>query len=58
MRDELVAIQERLKQIEVMCDHQKQHRVGYVSVGFELVEAWEAIERAVDGVDEMAMGMS
>jgi hypothetical protein len=58
IRDELVTIQERLKQIEVICDRQKQHRIGYADVGFELVEAWEAVERAIAGVDEMAMGMS
>jgi len=58
IRDELVTIQERLKQIEVICDRQKQFRVGYCDVGFELVEAWEAVERAITGVDEMAMGMS
>lgn len=58
IRDELVAIQARMKEIEEQADRQKQHRVGYHDVAFELVEAWEAVDRAIESLDEMAMGMS
>jgi hypothetical protein len=58
MRDELTAIQERIKVVEIAIDHQKQHNVGYHNVGFEIVEAWEALERATDALDEMQMGMT
>jgi len=58
MRNELVSIQERMKHVEITADRQKQHRVGYTDVAFELTEAWEALERAIEGLDEMEMGMS
>ena len=58
MRNELAAIQERMKHVEEAAGRQKQHRVGYNDVSFELTEAWEAVDRAIESLDEMEMGMS
>jgi hypothetical protein len=58
MRDELTAIQERMKEIEQIADRQKQHRSGYCEVAFELVEASEAVDRAIVSLDDMHVGMA
>lgn len=58
MREELVAIQERMKEIEQIADKQRQHREGYSEVAFELTEASEAVDRAIVSLDDMAIGMA
>ena len=39
-------------------ERQKSANVGYHEVCHEMTEGWEAIERAIDNLDEMAMGVT
>lgn len=58
IRDKLTDIQARLKEVEEEADRLKQHRAGYHEVAFELVEAWEAVDRAIVVLDDMVLGLS
>ena len=58
MRDRLSAIQAELKGLELEAAGQKAANVMYVDIGHELVEAWDALQRASESLDEMAMGVT
>jgi len=58
VRDELVTIQSRLRTLEDTVERQKSANVGYYNVSMEIVEGWDALERAIESCDEMAMGVT
>jgi hypothetical protein len=58
LRDRLTAVQEELRSIEKDVEAQKAASVGYIPICHEIVESWEALERAISLTDEMGMGMS
>ncbi len=58
VRDQLVAIQADLRKLEGTIERQKSANVGYCPISHEMTEAWEAIDRAIDECDEMAMGVT
>ncbi len=58
VRDELVAIQSRLRALEDTVEGQKPTNAGYWNVCHEITEGWDALERAIESCDEMAMGMT
>ena len=58
MRDRLSAIQAELKGLELEAAGQRAANVTYIEVGFELVEAWDSLQRAAETLDEMAMGVT
>ncbi len=58
IRDELGDIQERLRKLEDVVEKQKPVSAGYYPICHEMTEGWEALERAIDACDEMAMGVT
>ena len=58
VRDELVTIQERLRKLEDAVERQKSANAGYYNVCHEITEGWDALERAIESCDEMAMGVT
>ena len=52
VRDELVTIQSRLRTLEDTVERQKSANVGYYNVSMEIVEGWDALERAIESCDE------
>lgn len=58
VRDELVTIQERLRKLEDVVECQKSANVGYHEVCHEMTEGWEAMERAIDNLDEMLVSLA
>ncbi len=58
VRDELVTIQERLRKLEDTVERQKSANVGYCDLCHEMTEGWDALERAIEFCDEMAMGVT
>ena len=58
VRDEIVAIQERVRNLETEVEKQKVASAGYIPICHELTESWEALERGLELTDEMAMGLS
>ena len=58
IRDELVTLQERLRKVEDTVERQKSVNAGYHNVCHELTEGWEALDRAIENLDEMVMEVS
>ena len=58
VRNELVSIQERLRAVEDTVERQKSTNAGYWNVCHEITEGWDALERAIESCDEMAMGIT
>jgi len=44
--------------LEDTVERQKSANVGYYNVSMEIVEGWDALERAIESCDEMAMGVT
>jgi DNA repair ATPase RecN len=58
MRDVLSGVQNRIRQVEEQVEQCKSTDARYHSVGHELTEAWEALERAIEELDEIFMEVS
>ncbi len=58
VREQLVTIQTDLRKLETVIEVQKSANVGYCLIGHEMTEAWEAVDRAIEECDEMAMGVT
>jgi len=58
IRQVLSRIQAALYDIEATLREQAKTNVGYQEVVHEVAEAWEGLERAVDKVNEIAIGLS
>jgi hypothetical protein len=58
VRDELADIQQRIRKVETTVEQQRSASAGYYPVCHELAEGWDALERAIEACDEMAMGVT
>ena len=58
VRDKLASIQEQLREVETTVEEQKSSSVTYLNIRHELTEGWDALERAIEFLDEMAMGIT
>ena len=58
VRNELVAIQEKLRELENTIHRQKSANVVYHEVNHEMTEAWDALENAIEFLDEVVMGIT
>ena len=58
VREELTIIQERIQSLERIVEKQKSANPSYYPICHEVTEAWDALERAIELTDELAMGVS
>ncbi len=58
VRNQLVTIQANLRKLEDTVERQKPVNAGYYNVCHEITEGWDALERAIEFCDEMAMGIT
>lgn len=58
VRDEIAAIQEHLRGLEVIVTSRILQNTTYVDVKHEVSEAWDSLQRATETLDEMVMGVT
>jgi len=58
VRSKLVVLQSDLRELEDVVFHQKSANVVYYEVHHEMVEAWDALERAIEKLDDAVMGIT
>lgn len=58
MREELVYLRQRLNKVAEVCFRQQVQQIYYATVGLEVVEARDALTKAIQDVEELKEGLS
>ena len=58
IKQAILGAQHRIARLEALVKDQADANVGYHEVCHELAESWDALDRAIDKLDEVAEGAS